>query len=278
MFYIYSGFRGNITVHACTEDEELAIKFCAIKNSKVPYKYDKVFDYKKIDKLEDISEYNIDCDNIRCYSDIEVYIKDGEHRFNIVSKIISMELEGDLKQDNILKFYMAKVSVDTDSDVYKVTASNFTTNSTDESVILKSFTDYWYGMIKELGCINMDVWNNQIIEMSGCRHKNYISIRIDLTNLKNLLSKNKYDFTLCREFKCVGFKGYYQDILIESIPPKCNKHIPYMGYYDTKGIVIENIEVGDNYKCLDSKDMARIYLEDVVKKHYDKFYSIVSDI
>lgn len=277
MFYIYSGYRGNIKVHACTEDEELAVKFCAIKNSKVPYKYDRIFDYKKVDKLDDISECDIDCDDIRCYSDIEVYIEDGKYRFNIISKIISMELEGDLKTNNMLKFYMDKVT-DDGNDVYKVTASNFVTNSTDEDVILKLFIDYWYGMIKDLGCINMDVWNNKIIDESGCEYKNYISIRIDSGNLKNLMSKNKYDFTLCREFKCVGFKGYYPDILIERVPPKCNKHIPYIGYYDTEGILIENIEVGDNYKCLDLKDMAKIYLEDAVSKYYDKFYSIVSEI
>lgn len=278
MFYIYYGCHNNIKVYAYTESEELARKFCATKNSNIDNKFERVFDYKKVDKLDDDFDCNIDSDDIRCYSDIEVYIEDGKYRFNIINKTISMKLEGDFKTSNMLKFYMTKISDDIGSNLYKVNACNFTTKSTDEDIILKSFIDYWYGMIRDLGCINMDVWNNKIIDMSGCEYKNYISVRIDSNNLKNLLSKNKYDFTLCREFKSVGFNGYYPDILIESVPPKFNKHIPYMGYYDTEGIVVENIEVGDNYKCLDSKDMARIYLEDAINKNYDKFYSIVSDI
>lgn len=278
MFYVYSGFHGNFNIHAVTDNEELAAKFCATKNSEVTHKYEKNYDYKKVEKLEDIFESNTNCDDIGCYSNIEVYIEDGKYRFNIINKIISMELDSDINKDNMMKFYMTKISDDDRCNVYKVNVLNFFTKSTDEDIIIKSFADYWYEMIKDTGCINMDVWNNKVIEMYGCDYKNYISVRVDLNNLKNLLSKKKYDFTLCREFKSVGFNGYHPDIIIESVPPKCNKHVPYMGYYDNDGVMIENIEVGDNYECLYSKDMARIYLEDVVKKHYDKFYSIVSEI
>lgn len=209
MFYIHSGCYSDFSVHACTEDEELAKLYCAIHNSRGEDSYD-CYRYSNIDKLEDIYTIDKSLVNMFCSSEINVDIDNGQYVFNIKDTVISaktdyrLEFNMDTKSDelvtksntevedgkdeydNTLKRFsmtrhMKKGEDGEEMVTYRLTIENFITKSDDAKVILKSAEDYFYSMLALTdGVVDIDKWSAHEILSKGSKHKRFLSIWVDI--------------------------------------------------------------------------------------------------
>lgn len=209
MFYIHSGCYSDFSVHACTEDEELAKLYCAIHNSRCGDSYD-CYRYSDIDKLEDVYDIDKSLVNMFCSSEINIDIDNGQYVFNIKDTVISAKTDyrfefnmdtksdelvtksntevkdGKDEYDNTLKRFnmtrrMKKGEDGEERITYRLTIENFITNSDDDKIILKSAEDYFYSMLALTdGVVDIDKWNAHEILTKGSKYKRFISIWFDI--------------------------------------------------------------------------------------------------
>lgn len=294
MFYIHSGCYSDFSVHACTEDEELAKLYCAVHNSGCVDSYE-FYDYSNIDKLEDMFAIDKSLVNMFCTSEIKVDIDNGQYFFYMHSKFInaktdyrfkynkegqSYELvadsvtevkDGKDKYDNTLKRLSMVRDTKRGEDgkrkiIHRITINNFITNSNDDKVILKSAEDYFYSMLALTdGIVDIDKWNAHEILTKGSKYKRFISIWVDI---------NSWDFTpdTVDNIKVEVYRDYISSVDEYGMYP--SKRVHFAGVDGDRTLSLSSIE-GFHGKGLYIEDIEIVRDFDTNEELYDRVINMV---
>jgi len=179
MFYIVCGDYSSTSVEACTEDEELAKLFCAIKNGS-PRTWQHDYRYYKVDRLEDTFNVNKEDIKLEYFCDIKIKKIGGSYDFS-VSNIESVAVYDEelCKKYNIdeyenLDYHRHDFDYSVESYSYKdevyYEILNIKCPTDDEDKILKIAQDKWYEYLAFTdGIVDTELWewNEMLLEGKG---------------------------------------------------------------------------------------------------------------